>query len=314
VRNKIVIWLHALRPSQWTKNAVVLVAWFFAVGDPSQAAAARGLVPALLALGMVASFCLVSSSFYLLNDVSDYEADRVHPVKKFRPVAADLISKIDAVRGALVLFALGLAFPSAIIALYPSRTLAFGTILAYTVLQCLYSGFLKRIPYVDVLVIALGFVLRAVAGAAVIAARISPWLLVCTFVLSFFLALCKRRHEKVLVETAAAGSGSRAALAGYRLRVLDVLIAAAALATVGVYLAYTLAPDTVARFGTRGLAFTSTFVTLGLARYLVLVYRRGVGGRPERVLLTDRILWLILAGYGLSAAGILVPRLLGLCH
>ena len=291
------VWLKALRINQWTKNAVVFAAWFFAVADASQAAMARGWRPFVLVCAMAASFCLVSSAFYLLNDVSDYEADRLHPVKRFRPIAADLINKIDAVRVALALFALGLAFPCYLVFRHPDRTWGFAVILIYTVLQCLYSGLLKRLPYVDVFVIAAGFVLRAVAGAAAMAVRISPWLLGCAFALSLFLALCKRRHEKITAAT------SRSALVGYHPAVLNVLIGLSALGTLAVYVCYTLAADTVARFGTRGLAFTGIFVALGLARYLFLVYSRGDVGRPERVLLTDRLLWLVLAGYGLTALG-----------
>jgi len=297
-------WIKALRVNQWTKNAVVFAAWFFAVADSSQAAMARGFRPFLLVCAMAASFSLVSSAFYLLNDVSDYDSDRLHPVKRFRPVAADLISKIDAVRVALGLFALGLAFPCYLVLRHPDRTWGFAVILLYTVMQCAYTGFLKKVPYVDVVVIAAGFVLRAVAGAAAMAVRISPWLLLCAFVLSLFLALCKRRHEMAVAAL------SRAALKRYHPRVLDFLILFSALCSLGIYLRYTLAADTVARFGTHGLAFTAVFVALGLARYLKLLYAKEDVGRPERVLLTDRILWCILIGYGLTALGaVLAARL-----
>ena len=295
-------WLRALRVNQWTKNAVVFAAWFFAVADASQAAMARGVRPFLLVCAMAASFSLVSSAFYLLNDVSDYEADRLHPVKRLRPVAADLITKIAAVRAALALFAVGLLFPCYLVLRHPDRTWGFAVILAYTVMQCAYTGFLKRLPYVDVVVIAAGFVLRAVAGAAAMAVRISPWLLACAFALALFLALCKRRHEMSVARA------SRHALKGYHPRVLDALIGLSALGALGVYVRYTLAADTVARFGTRALAFTSLFVALGLARYLVLLYTREDVGRPERVLLTDRLLWLIMAGYGLSALAAILLR------
>lgn len=291
------VWLRALRVNQWTKNAVVFAAWFFAVADRSQAAMARGWRPFAFVCAMALSFSLVSSAFYLLNDVGDYESDRRHPVKRNRPVAADLISKIDAVRAALALFAFGLLFPCYLVFCYPGRTWGFAVLLVYTVMQCAYSGFLKRVPYVDVAVIAVGFVLRAVAGAAVINARISPWLLACTFSLALFLALCKRRHEK---ETAA---NSRAVLKGYHPRVLDALIVLSACGTLAVYVCYTLSGDTVARFGTRWLASTAVFVALGIARYLRLVYGKADTGRPERVLLTDRVLWCIFAGYGLAALG-----------
>ena len=293
----IALWAKALRVNQWTKNAVVFAAWFFAVADKSQAALARGWRPFALVCAMALSFSLISSAFYLLNDVGDYEADRRHPVKRLRPVAADLISNIDAVRAALALFAFGLAFPCYLVFRHPDRTWGFAVLLVYTVMQCAYSGLLKRVPYVDVAVIAAGFVLRAVAGAAAMDVRISPWLLACAFSLSLFLALGKRKHEKRTAED------SRAALKGYHPRVLDALIALAACGTLAVYTCYTLSADTVARFGTHALSATAAFVALGLARYLRLVYGKGDTGRPEKVLLTDKILWCILAGYGLTALG-----------
>ncbi len=297
------VWIRALRVSQWTKNAVVFAAWFFAFADASQAAHARGWGPFLLTCAMAASFCLISSAFYLLNDVSDYEADRLHPVKKNRPIAADLISKIDAVRAALAVFALGLLFPCYLVFRHPDRTWGFAVILIYTVMQCAYSGFLKRVPYVDVGVIAAGFVLRAVAGAAAMGARISPWLLACAFGLSLFLALCKRRHEKSVA------AESRASLSGYHPLALDALIGLSAAGTLAVYMCYTLADDTVARFHTRGLAFTGVFVALGLARYIFLLRGRGDVGRPEKILLSDRLLWAILFGYGATAvAAVLLAR------
>ena len=293
-------WLRAIRLNQWTKNAVVFAAWAFAVADASQASVARGWRPFILVCAMALSFSLVSSAFYLLNDVSDLEADRLHPVKRKRPIAAGLITQVAAVRAALALFAAGLAFPCYLVLHRPERTGGLAVLLLYTVLQCAYSGFLKRLPYVDVAVIAVGFVLRAVAGAAVISARISPWLLACTFLLALFLALCKRRHER------GCAAESREVLKIYHPVALDALIVATAVVTVGVYSGYTLAPDTVARFGTRGLVFTSAFVALGVGRYLALVYgkgRRDDVGRPEKVLLSDWVLWVILAGYALTAFG-----------
>ena len=298
----LAVWLRALRVNQWTKNAVVFAAWFFAVADASQAALARGWRPFLLVCAMAASFSLVSSAFYLLNDVSDYDADRLHPVKRKRPVAADLVSKTDAVRAAPAPVAAGPSYPCYLTMRHPDRAWGLAVLLLYTIMQCAYSGFLKRVPYVDVAVIAAGFVLRAVAGAAAMGVRISPWLLGCAFLLSLFLALCKRRHEKTLAED------SRAALKGYHPRVLDALILLAAVATVGVYACYTQAADTVARFGTRGLGATSVFVALGVGRYLFLVHRKGDVGRPEKILLTDRLLWLILTGYGLAALGAVLWR------
>jgi len=228
---QVKLWARAIRVSQWTKNGVVMMAWFFSVADASQRDIVRGWQSFLMALGMAAAFSFVSSAFYLLNDVSDYEADRLHPHKRFRPVAAGLVSRLTAIRVALVLFAVGFMYPALVVIFLPSRTTAFATVLAYTVMQCLYTGFLKRVPYLDVVTLAAGFVLRAVAGAAIISAYISPWLLVCTFTLSMFLAFCKRRNEMDVA------IGSRAVLRHYHPHVLNVLILTAAVASVAEYLA-----------------------------------------------------------------------------
>ena len=291
--DKVAAWMRALRVEQWTKNGVVMLAWFFSVADSSQREIVRGWESFLMAFAMAGAFSLVSSAFYLLNDVSDYEADRLHPVKRNRPVAAGVISRITAVRTALVLFAAGFAYPALVVIFLPSRTTAFATMLAYTVMQCLYTGFLKRVPYIDVATLAAGFVLRAIAGAAIIAAYISPWLLVCTFTLSLFLALCKRKSE---MEVAAE---SREVLRRYHPTMLKTLIVASAIASFAEYLAYTLRSAMGQRFPL--LWTTSVLVLLGLARYLALAWRKGDVGRPERILLTDRPLWIIIASYGAAA-------------
>ena len=240
--SRLWIWVRALRVEQWTKNGVVMMAWFFSVADSSQREIVRGWESFLMAVAMAGAFSLVSSAFYLLNDVSDFEADRLHPVKCRRPIAAGLIDRISAVRAALVLFAVGFAYPALVVIFLPSRTTAFATMLGYTVMQCLYTGFLKRVPYVDVATLAAGFVLRAVAGAAIIAAYISPWLLVCTFSLSMFLALCKRKSE---METAI---DSREVLRHYHPHVLGALILIAGFAAFGEYLVYTLQSNMGRRF------------------------------------------------------------------
>ena len=299
--NSVRLWARALRVDQWTKNGVVMMAWFFSVADASQRDIVRGWQSFVMALMMAVAFSLISSAFYLLNDVSDFELDRLHPVKRFRPVAAGLIHRMTAVRVALVLFAVGFAYPALVVMASPTRTVAFGTVLAYTVMQCLYTGFLKRVPYLDVVVLASGFVLRAVAGAAIITAYVSPWLLVCTFTLSMFLAFCKRRHE---METAIE---SRTVLKRYHPRVLAALIAVAGLASVIEYLVYTLTSKMGMRFPY--LWMTSLLVAAGIARYTYLAWRKGDVGRPERVLLSDRWLWVIIGGYAIVSVAVVAIEL-----
>ena len=291
---KVGIWLRALRVDQWTKNGVVMMAWFFSVADSSQREIVRGWESFLMAVAMAGAFAFVSSAFYLLTDVADFEDDRLHPVKRLRPVAAGLIDRIVAVRAALVLFAVGFAYPALVVIFLPSRTTAFATILGYTVMQCLYTGFLKRVPYVDVATLAAGFVLRAIAGAAIISAYISPWLLICTFTLSLFLALCKRKHE---META---RESRPVLKHYHPKLLAAFIFLAGIGSVAEYLAYTLRSQMGHRYPL--LWVTSVFVALGILRYMRLAWsRHGNVGRPEKVLLSDRLLWLAIVGYAVAA-------------
>ena len=286
-------WLRALRPAQWVKNGVVPAAYFFAWGDPSQGVHVQGWLPLLAETLAVACFCSVSSGVYLVNDVRDIEADRAHPLKRLRPLAAGEIGVRPALAVAAVLLAAGLAVSAAL-------PFAFTEVLGgYCLMQMVYTLALKRIPYVDVFVIATGFVLRAIAGATALTVRISPWLLLCTFLLALFLALCKRRQEKVLL--GGGGEHHRAALAGYDRYLLDMQIGIIASATLVCYAIYTLSSETVQRFGTSRLGLTIPFVVFGIFRYLELVYRYDEGGSPEKVLLTDKVLIATLSCYLLVA-------------
>ena len=174
----------------------------------------------------------------------------------------------------------------------------------YLALQVVYTLWIKHIALVDVIVISLGFVLRALAGAVVIHVKISPWLLVCALLLALFLGLCKRRHEKVNL----AGQGTRASLDGYDERLLDLLITMAGSAALVCYSIYTLWPETVAKFGTPWLGATIPFVVFGIFSYMDLVYRQDKGDRPEQILLTDGPLMADVVLYGLAVLGILLGR------
>lgn len=290
-----VTWLRLLRIKQWTKNAVVFAAFIFALGDRNQDLSAWELWKVCLA---ALAFSLVSSAVYILNDLRDAPQDRLHPVKKNRPIAAGAVARAPALGAAAVLLAAGLGGAGRL------GTDLLAVIGGYLVLQGFYTLWLKRIALVDVIVIALGFVLRALAGAVVIHVVISPWLLVCALVLALFLGLCKRRHEKVNL----AGQGTRAALDGYDGRLLDQLIAVTAAAALVCYSIYTLWPETVDKFGTPWLAATIPFVVFGLFRYMDIVYRQEKGDRPEQILLTDGPLMADVALYGLAVLGILLLR------
>ena len=285
--------LLALRPSQWTKNFVVLAAFAFALGDRTQIVSFTAFFRVAAATVL---FCLVSSGVYILNDLKDAALDRLHPVKKHRPIAAGRVPARVALSMAGVLLVVGLA---AAAALSPPLALILA---GYVALQIGYTLWLKQIALVDILLIAFGFVLRAIAGAVVVGVAISPWLLVCAFMLALFLALCKRRHEKVTLEEVAAEH--RAALEHYDQRLLDQLIGVISGATIVCYAIYTLWPDTVHKFGTTHLAFTIPLVIFGIFRYLDLVYRHDGGGRPEKILLTDWPLLIDLGLYGLTVLAI----------
>lgn len=285
-----------LRVRQWTKNLVIPAVFLFALGDKQQ-----HLSFALAGMSILAAFifAVVSSGIYVWNDIVDLELDRAHPVKSRRPLAAGLIQVGEARALSFILLVLGLAA-----AWLLDRH--FGAVAAaYVILQLFYTVFLKRFPLIDVLVIALGFVLRAVAGAVVIDVSISPWLLICTFLMALFLALCKRRHEKRLMPPGMAEK-FRPSLGASNERLLDCLIGATAAAVIAAYAVYTQWPDTVAKFGTARLGLTVPLVALGIARYLYLVYNREKGGQPESILLTDLPLLAVILVFGLSVIALIV--------
>ena len=284
---------RSLRPNQWTKNLVVLAAFFFAFGDKSQSIPFLFLFRILMACAL---FCLASSGIYILNDIGDLTSDRVHPAKRHRPIAAGHVSIPVAFVVAFCLLTVSLAGSYIL-------SLPFGVVVSsYIAMQIAYTLWLKKIALVDVFIIAFGFVLRAAGGGAAIQVVISPWLLVCAFLLALFLALCKRRHEKILFENST--EPRRASLEHYDRQLLDQLIAIVSAATIVSYSVYTLSPDTLLKFGTSLLSLTIPFVIFGIFRYLDLVYRRDEGERPERILLTDVVLIADLALYGLCVLGI----------
>ncbi|HEY7518164.1 MAG TPA: decaprenyl-phosphate phosphoribosyltransferase [Methylomirabilota bacterium] len=273
--------LASLRPRQWVKNLFVFGGLVF-----SQRLFTSSVWPAL---GAFAIFCALSGAIYLLNDVADREKDRLHPRKRERPVASGLLSVPVALAGAAVLIVAGLA---AAVALSPGFAVV---ALAYVGLLSAYSAVLKHVVIVDVLTVAIGFVLRAVGGALAIDVEISGWLLICTILLALFLALGKRRHEYLALEDNAARH--RPILAEYSAGLLDQMIAVVTASTVTAYALYTMSPETVAKFDTRLLPATLPFVLYGIFRYLYLLYRRQLGGNPSELFLNDRALLLNTIGW-----------------
>lgn len=285
-----------LRPRQWTKNLIVLAAFVFALGDKQQHLSLSMAGTAVMA---VILFAITSSGIYIWNDICDLELDRAHPVKSRRPVAMGRISIPAAwIMAITCLVAGGLGAW-----LMAPR---FGMIvMVYILLQAAYTLYLKHLSLVDVFVIAFGFVLRAVAGAVVINVVISPWLLICTFLMALFLALCKRRHEKRLMEPEQSEK-FRPSLNSSDERLFDQLIAITAGAVIIAYAVYTQWPETVAKFKTTHLSLTIPFVIFGIFRYLHLVYSHEKGDQPESILLTDLPLLADIVLFGLGVIALVV--------
>jgi 4-hydroxybenzoate polyprenyltransferase len=270
--------IRTLRINQWTKNAVVFAAFLFAFWDKT-GTIYKDMGALKIAFPAALLFCLTSSGIYILNDIRDIKADQRHPRKKYRPIASGLIPIPTAWVMCIILLTTSITGSFAIS--FPFA----GVIACYIILQLLYSLGLKNIALFDIFIIATGFVLRAIAGAVALDVLISPWLLLCTFLLALFLALCKRRYEKVALSDL--NGEQRESLEKYDKHLLDQLIAIISATTIVSYAMYTLAPDTVSKFGTSALGFTVPFVAFGIFRYLDLVYRHEKGDRPERILLTD---------------------------
>lgn len=269
----VVASLRALRLKQWTKNAAVLAPLVFAH---------KALVPELVlkALAATVGFCLLSSAVYVFNDLNDREKDRLHPVKRLRPIASGSLGTGAALVLGLLLGAGGLG----LIGGMTSRH-AFHGALGYLGLQVVYTLAIKRMVILDIIAIAIGFVIRVASGALAIDVPISSWLYICAFLLALFLGFAKRRAELVLLDKDAASH--RANLADLSLPLVDQLIAVVTAATVVSYALYTMSPETVQKFGTDDLKFTIPCVVYAIFRYLYLIYRKGEGGSPERLLLTD---------------------------
>ena len=279
--------LVSLRPSQWTKNLFVVLPLLFGqqlthVGSILNATA-----------GFVV-FCVLSGVVYLINDVADRQADRQHPIKRHRPIASGAVPPSVALAVAAVLCAgaLGAAF-----LLRP----LFGVLaVCYVALLTLYSGPLKHVVIIDVLTIAVGFVLRTAAGAVVIDVPVSPWLYVLIILLALFLALSKRRHELVLLAEGA--TGHRPILEEYSPYLLDQMIAVVTASTLVAYAIYTVSPETISKFHTNLLGLTLPFPLYGIFRYLYLVHQKEGGGSPSDMLLTDRPLLACVALWAAAVA------------
>jgi 4-hydroxybenzoate polyprenyltransferase len=285
----------AARPKQWIKNLVLPLPFLFG-------RALQSLDGWLLAAEGLATFSAIASGIYIINDVMDRERDRSHPEKRHRPLASGRLSVSTALVAAVALEVVGLA------AAYLLRADFGRWCSAYAALMIAYSLILKRIPFLEALIVAAGMPLRALAGAALAGVWPSRFLLVCAYLLALFLVAGKRQWE---FHHAGVRSSSehRPALASYGAEGLDYLFIVTGLSTVSAYSAYSVLPETAAHYGGHTLAATVPFVVLGLARYVHLVYRRGGGGSPTQALLVDDP-WLlvIVMGWVATAGWIIYGR------
>lgn len=264
--------IRSLRPHQWVKNFFVLAPLVFA----QEAADARPVLRAAVAFVI---FCLVSGAVYLLNDLVDAPSDRLHPVKRHRPIAAGRLTPRRAVIALVLLLAGSLAAAAAL-----SLVLA-GVVAAYYLLNVAYSFRFKHTPFLDVLTIAAGFILRLVGGAVAIDVPLSAWLAACTFLLAAFLALGKRKHELLALGTDK--SPQRRVLERYDLDHVRPAMQGLAVATVGCYAAYTLLGSTHSGFSPRELVWTLPMVIFGLWRFHRLTERDEQGVSPTDLMMTD---------------------------
>jgi 4-hydroxybenzoate polyprenyltransferase len=276
-----------MRPRQWIKNLVVFAALVFALRLRDRAALERATLAFVL-------FCATSGAVYVMNDLFDVERDRRHPRKSRRPIASGDLGMVPAGVAVAVLLTVSLLVGF-------TMSPPFGAVLLiYTALNLAYSMWLKEVVILDVMVIAAGFVLRAVGGALVIDVAISTWLVMCTILLSLFLAFTKRRQE---LETLDDPHEHRVILREYSVAFLDQMINVVTASTLVTYMFYTMSPEVEQKLGTDKLYLTVPFVLYGIFRYLYLVHRRAKGASPTQALLTDGPL---LACVGLWGATVIL--------
>ncbi len=280
--------LKTMRPKQWPKNVFIFTALVFV----EQLFAP---IPLLKTIAAFALFCLLSSTVYIINDVADIEKDRRHPTKRLRPLPSGQLKPSVAIAAGVLILLITLPLSFLL-------NVQFGFVaLAYLLLMITYSFVLKNFVILDVLTVAAGFVLRAVAGAVVISVPISPWLYVCTTLLALFIGISRRRHELILLAESA--NEHRASLNEYTLPLLDQMIAVVTSATIIAYSLYTFSAPNLPSNHT--MMLTIPFVLYGLLRYLYLIHVEGKGGTPEEIFFSDLPLIIDLGLWALAVIAIL---------
>ena len=271
--------IQSLRVHQCTKNLIVYAALIFAGHLFMITDVCRTTLLFII-------FTILSGSLYIINDIIDRKDDRAHPEKRNRPIAAGKLNAGFAAAGAVILAVISV--PGA----YFLNLFTGYIVTVYALINLLYSFVLKKIVILDILTVAIGFVLRAVSGALIISVEISPWLLVCTFFLALFLVIGKRRHELHLLKDHA--GEHRLSLMYYNMKLIDQMIGVVTAACIIAYALYTLDINTVNKFGTSNLIYTIPFVVAGVFRYFYLIYKVGIGGSPDKIFIKDVYILLIV--------------------
>jgi 4-hydroxybenzoate polyprenyltransferase len=274
---------RSTRPRQWPKNAFVFAAVVFAPKLTDPVAIGRSLIAFV-------AFCLAAGAVYLVNDLRDVEKDRLHPLKKHRPIASGQLSLRTAAISSSILILAGLG-----VSLFLGSAFA-GIVLVYFAINLLYSFYLKHEVILDVLLIAIGYVLRVQAGGVAIGVEVSNYLWLCTILLALLLALGKRRHELIMIEGA---ENHRAILREYSPDLLDQMMGVMTASTLVAYVLYTQDPN--AAGGGKNVIWTVPFVIYGIFRYLYLIHKKDMGGDPAEILFEDWrmalniFLWFVVA-------------------
>ena len=268
-------YLSLLRPKDWAKNLFLFIPLFFS-GDLF-----HWELYARLILGFIA-FSLVASSIYIINDYRDIEDDRKHPEKKNRPLASGAVSKPAALVICILLLITGFAIA------YFIRDKFLFVLGIYFVLNLAYSFGLKTIPILDIIIVAIGFVLRIKSGAVIAMIGLTEWLNIMVFLLALFMAIGKRRDDVLL--KLSSGTDMRKSIKGYNLEYLNVVLSLVCAVIVVAYFMYTMSPDVIRRMGTYRLYYTCLFVLAGILRYLQIIFVHAAAGSPTRILYKDRFI------------------------
>ena len=276
---KLKTYLHLLRPHQYLKNGFIWLPIFFGYRIFDSIALWRTLLA-------FAAFCMISSTIYVINDYKDREEDRRHPVKKNRPLASGAVSPTEALCVGLLCFGASL-MPA--LAFLPIACVYL--LLTYLLLNIAYSQSLKHIPIVDIVCIALGFVLRIYMGGAATDTPISPWIVIMAFLLALFLALAKRRDDLLLLDQ---NGPVRKSIDGYNREFISLAMSVMASVIIVAYILYTVSPEVVAKHGTHRLYITGIWVLLGLLRYLQITFVEEKSGSPTLVLIKDGVLQAVI--------------------